>query len=92
MTYDTLKALLDAQKTLSNEDIENAIKEHGDMTDEERAKLEADRLEMEKDQKSTDAITMDQYLEALKVLDTATEGSDEYKNADAIVTKYESGG
>ena len=91
-TYDKLKALLDSQKKLSTEDIEKAIAADGDMTEEERTKLEADRLEMEKSQKSSEAVTMDQYLEALKVLDTAAEGSDEYKKADELVTRYESGG
>jgi len=37
-------------------------------------------------------ITMDQYLEALKVLDTAAEGSPEYVSAEKLVEKYESAG
>lgn len=91
-TYDKLKALLDSQKSLSKEEIDKAIADHGAMTDEEAMKLEADRLEAEKKSKSSEAVTMDQYLEALKKLDELDEGSDEYKKYDAIVTKYESGG
>ncbi|PJF23051.1 MAG: hypothetical protein CUN56_02915 [Phototrophicales bacterium] len=89
-TYQKLKALLDEKKTLTKEDIDKFVAEHGDMTDEEKMQLEADRLEAEKSNKE-ETITMEQYLEACKVLDTAEEGSDEYKKAEAIVNKYESG-
>jgi hypothetical protein len=34
---------------------------------------------------------MEQYLEACKVLDTAEEGSEEYKKAEALVEQYEKG-
>ena len=88
-TYDKLKALLDNNKALTQEDIEKMVKESGEMTSEEKVKLEADRLEAAKS--SGDKITMDQYLEACKTLDTAQESSDEYKKADALVKKYEKG-
>ncbi len=88
-TYDKLKALLDTQKSLSDEDITKAIAENGEMTDEEKMKLEADRLEVAKS--SATVITMEQYLEACKVLDTAEEGSEEYKKAEALVEQYEKG-
>ena len=88
-TYDKLKALLDKNKTLSKEDIDNMVAEHGEMTDEEKVKLEADKLETEKT--STERITMEQYLEACKVLDTAEAGSEEYKKAEALVEQYEKG-
>ncbi|MBL8161060.1 MAG: hypothetical protein JNJ61_03685 [Anaerolineae bacterium] len=89
-TFDTLKELLIKQNTLSEADINQAIAAHGSMTDDERTKLEAERYERErsKDQK----ITLEQYLEASKVLDSAAEGSDEYNKALALVEKYESGG
>ena len=89
-TYDKLKELLDKQKSLTTEDIEKIVKEHGEMADEEKTHLEADRLEAAKT--SGDKVTMDQYLEACKVLDTAAEGSDEHKKAEALVEKYEKGG
>jgi hypothetical protein len=92
-TYDKLKALLDSQKTLSKEDIDKAVAEHGAMTDDEVMTLEADRLEMEKQTKSdSDTVTLEQYLEAINKLDDLEEGSEEYKKAEAIVQKYESGG
>lgn len=90
-TFDKLKELLAKQNTLSDDDIEKMVSEHGAMTDEERVTLEAEKLEAEKKNKG-DTITMDQYLEALKVLDSAEEGSEEYKKAEALVDKYESGG
>lgn len=90
-SYDKLKALLTEKKALTAEDIEKTVAEHGEITDEERVQLEADRLELAKAEK-TETVTMEQYLEACKVLDTAAEDSEEYKKAEALVTKYESGG
>lgn len=90
-TYDKLKALLDEKKTLTPADVEKLEAEHGKMTDQERIDLEAAKLEVEKASK-TGEVTMEQYLEALKVLDSAAEGSDEYKKAEALVDKYEAGG
>jgi len=89
-TFDKLKELLAKQGNLSEDDINKAIAATGAMSDDERTKLEAERYEKErsKDQK----ITLEQYLEASKVLDSAAEGSDEYKKALALVEKYESGG
>ncbi|MEO0561651.1 MAG: hypothetical protein AAF125_06040 [Chloroflexota bacterium] len=90
-TYDKLKALLDAQKTLSNDDVAKMVEEHGNMTDEEKFDLEAKKLELEKAAK-TETVSLDDYLAALKMLDEAEEGSDAYKTAEATVEKYESGG
>lgn len=89
-TFDKLKEQLAKQGTLSDDDITKAIAASGPLSDDERSKIEAERYEKErtKDQK----ITMEQYLEASKVLDSAAEGSDEYKKALALVEKYESGG
>jgi hypothetical protein len=89
-TYDKLKALLDTQKKLSDDDITKAIAADGEMTDDEKIKLEADRLEANKTSAPA-TITMEQYLEACNVLDTAEEGSDEYKKAEALVEQYEKG-
>ena len=89
-TFDQLKALLAKQGSLSEDDLNQAIAAHGAMSEGERTQLEAERYEKErsKDQK----ITMEDYLAASKVLDSAAEGSDEYKKALALVEKYESGG
>jgi hypothetical protein len=87
--FDHLKKILDEKSKLTNEEVEVAIKEHGEMTDEEKIELEAVRHEKERSSDAT--ITMEQYLEATQVLDTVAEGSDEYKKAEAIVEKFESG-
>jgi hypothetical protein len=88
-TFDKLKSLLEKQGTLSEDDINNAVAAHGALSDIERTQLEAERYEKErsKDQK----ITLEQYLEASKVLDSATEGSEEYNKALKLVEAYESG-
>jgi hypothetical protein len=88
-TFDKLKALLDTKGNLTEEDIAAMIAERGPLSEDERAKLEAERYEKQraKDQK----ITLDEYLAASKVLDTAAEGSDEYNQALKLVEAYESG-
>ena len=88
-TYEKLKALLGKQGTLSEDDIGKLVGEHGPLSDAERTALEAERYEAEraKGQK----ITLEQYLEASKVLDNTPEGSDEYKKALTLVEAYESG-
>jgi hypothetical protein len=87
--FDKLKELLAKEGTLSSDDIEKAISEHGVLTEEERVWLESEKHRLERSKQET--VTMDQYLEALKVLDSAEEGSDEYKKAEEIVDKYEKG-
>ena len=89
-TFEKLKELLKNQGTLSNDDVAKLEGEHGTLSDEEKMWLESEKLEIEK--QKTETVTMDQYLEALKVLDSAAEGSDEYNKAEALVDKYESGG
>jgi len=89
-SFDKLKEFLTKNETLSDDEIKQVTDEHGDLTDEERVWIESERHRLARAKDET--ITMDQYLEALKVLDSAAEGSDEYKKADEIVTKYEQGG
>lgn len=88
-TFDKLKALLAAKNDLTNDEVAAAIAADGDMTADEKMWLESEKLKV---QRSADAqITLEQYLEASKVLDTAPEGSDEFKKAEEIVNKYEQG-
>jgi hypothetical protein len=89
-TFDQLKTLLTTQKTISNEDVEKLVAAHGALTDEEKMWLESEKHRLESENRQT--VTMEAYLEALKVLDSAAEGSPEYQKAEAIVEKYESGG
>jgi hypothetical protein len=89
-TFDKLKEMLTKQGSLTNEEVEKVVTESGAMTDDEKMWLEAERHKLERDK--GEKITMEQYMEACKVLDTAAEGSEEYKKAEAIVNKYESGG
>lgn len=88
-TFEKLKEMLKAKGALTNEEIAQVVAESGEMTAEEQTWIESERLELAK--KNAETVTMDQYLEALKVLDNAAEGSDEYKKAEAIVERYENG-
>ncbi len=89
-TFDKLKELLEKQKALSNEEVEKMVVEHGELTDDEKLWLESEKHKLERAKDET--VSLDDYLAALKVLDSAEEGSDEYKKADETVKKYESGG
>jgi hypothetical protein len=89
-TFDKLKALLDKNNALTPDEITAALTADGEMTEAERIELEAERHK--KQRTNGKQITMDEYLAASKVLDSAAEDSAEYKAAEAIVTAYESGG
>jgi ribosomal protein S2 len=89
-SFDKLKEILEKQKKLSKEEMDKVIAESGEMTADEIAWLESEKHRLERETQET--VTMEQYLEALKVLDTVPEGSDEFNKAEAIVNKYESGG
>lgn len=88
-SFDKLKELLEKQQKLSQEEIEKVTAEHGALTDDERVWIESERHRLERSQQET--VTMDQYLAALKVLDTVEEGSDEFKKAEELVERYEKG-
>lgn len=88
-TFDKLKAMLEEKGTLSDDDITNTVKAHGEMTAEEHMELSAAIHKRKRSQQAT--VTMEQFLEANKTLDTAAEGSEEYKKAEAIVEKFLAG-
>lgn len=91
--FDELKKVLKEKGQLTPEDFEKATKEHGEMTEEEKAELSATQLEMEKEKKKKEkkGVTVEEYLEATKTLETAKEGSDEWKKAQEVVKRFEAG-
>jgi len=80
--FERLKAKLADTGTLTDDEITAA-----GLTDEERIWLNAERYAKQRDKQ--EQITLDQYVAANKVLDTAPEGSPEYIEAERIVTRYE---
>jgi len=80
--FDKLKAKLTERGTLTDEEINAA-----NLTDEEKIWLNAERYSRQREKQ--EVITLDQYVAANKVLDTAVEGSPEYKEAERIVEAYE---
>lgn len=80
--FDKLKAKLAESGTLTDEELTSA-----GLTDEEKIWLSAERHSKERDKQ--EKITLEQYVAANKVLDTAAEGSAEYKDAEKIVEAYE---
>ncbi|MBI5927692.1 MAG: hypothetical protein HY862_00170 [Chloroflexi bacterium] len=83
--FDKLIKMLEEKGSLTNTDIETTTKELGEMTPQEMIDLSAAQI---KKQPRT-AITMEQYLAATKVLDSAAEGSPEYEAALKVVEAYE---
>jgi hypothetical protein len=88
-SFDKLKALLAEKGTYTEDDIKTVTAASGELSDAERTQLEAERYE--KERSKGQKITLEQYLAASKVLDSAAEGSDEYKKALVLVEAYESG-
>jgi hypothetical protein len=80
--FDKLKAKLAETGTLTDEEIQSA-----NLTEEEKIWLNAERYARQRDKQ--EVITLEQYVAANKVLDTATEGSPEYVEAQRIVDLYE---
>lgn len=88
-SFAKLKAILDEKGTLSDEEIAAVVKEHGEMSDEETMQLSVEIHERKRASEAT--VTMEQFLEANKVLDNAEPDSDEYKKAQEIVDKFLTG-
>jgi hypothetical protein len=86
--YDEAMKLLDTQGILSDAEVEALVKQHGDMTEEEHVALSVEIYERVNSGRAQ--VTLDQYLEATKVLDSAAPGSPEYKKAEAIAQAFES--
>ena len=80
--FDKLKAKLAESGTLTDDEINAA-----GLTDEEKIWLNAERYDKQRNKQ--EAITLDQYLAANKVLDTAAEGSPEFNEAQKVVDAYE---
>jgi len=89
-SYKQLRQLLKDKNTLTPDDLERITKEHGALSDVEHIELEALRLKLDKESRA--AVTMDEYLKATKILDSAAEGSEEHTAALAIVEAFEGGG
>ena len=85
-TFDKLKAMLEEKGTLTPEEIEAMAKEHGELTAEENMWLSAEIHERSRSKEKT--VTMEEFLEANKVLDSAAPDSDEAKAAQKIVDAF----
>lgn len=86
--FDKLMELLKEKGEITDEEVKKITDELGALTDQEQLDFSAERL---KGKKRT-AVTMDEYLAAMKVLDTAAEGSPEYIEAEKKVQEFESAG
>lgn len=88
--FDKLKTALAEKKTLTDDEVAKIIAEHGELTADESTWLAAELHE--RNRASQQKVTLEQFLEANKILDTADPNSDEYKNAEKIAEAYLQGG
>jgi hypothetical protein len=80
--FEKLKTKLAEAGTVTDDEINAA-----NLTDEQKIWLNAERYAKQRDKQET--ITLEQYMAANKVLDSAAEGSKEYEDALKIVESYE---
>jgi len=80
--FEKLEAKLAESGNLTDDEINGA-----GLTDEEKIWLNAERYARQRDKQ--EVITLEQYIAANKVLDTAPEGSPEFNAAQKIVDAYE---
>lgn len=88
-TFDKLKAALAEKGTLAEDEIAQMVSQHGAMTQEENSWLMAEIHERKRSAQKT--VTMEQFLEANKVLDTADPNSPEYQAAQKIADAFLAG-
>lgn len=88
-TFDKLKTMLETKGSLTDQDITEAISAHGEMTPDENMWLSAEMHERKRATEKT--VTMEQFLEANKVLDSADPASEEYKAAQKIADAFLTG-
>ena len=80
--FDKLKAKLAETGNLTDDEINAA-----GLTDEEKIWLNAERYDKQRNKQ--EVITLEQYIAANKVLDSAAEGSPEFIEAQKVVDAYE---
>ncbi len=86
--FERLKALLDLQGTLQEEQVIEVERELGALTPEERLWLSVEQHN--RLQRAGQAITVEQYIQATAILEKAAPGSPEYQEAERIVAAFES--
>jgi hypothetical protein len=84
-SFDKLMKLLKEKGSVSDEEIKKITDESGELSEAEHIEFSLAQVE---GGKKTE-ITLEEYLKATKILDTAEEGSDEYKAAEKIADEYE---
>lgn len=87
-SFDKLMKLLKGQGKISDEEIKKITDESGEMTEAEH--IEFSLAQIESGTKTE--ITLEEYLKATKILDSAEESSPEYKAAEKIADEYEKAG
>lgn len=85
--FERLKALLEQQGALREEQVIAVERELGALTAEERLWLSIEQHN--RLQRAGQTITVEQYIQATAILEKATPGSPEYQEAERIVAAFE---
>jgi len=104
-TFDELMKVLDVKGDIPKEDAEKLIKEHGALSEDEKHQLaaaikvkkaltkgsDADKTVDKKDgDKAKDEVTLDDYMQALSVIDSAEASKEDMEKAQKAKDKFES--
>ncbi len=85
--FDEAMKQLDEKGMLSDAEIAAIVEANGDMSEDEHVTLSVEIYERVNSGRAS--VTLDQYLEATQVLESADPGSPEYKKAEAIAKAFE---
>jgi hypothetical protein len=104
-TFDELMKMLEDKGAIPDDEATRLIKEHGPLTDDEKKDLAAaikmkkaltpggekkDKEEGEKKAEATEEVSMDDYLNALSVLDSEAASQEEKAKAQKVKEQFES--
>jgi hypothetical protein len=87
--FEVLQKIIEEKGKFTPEDMERVTKEHGELSEQEKADIAALQLEAEKKQKK--AVTFEEFVEATKTMESAKEGSEGWKKAKETVDRFEAG-
>lgn len=85
--FEQLRTLLQRQGTLTDEDFATIESQYGSVTDAERLWLSIEAHDRR--QREGDAITVEQYVQATRLLESSPPGSPDYERARRIMDAFE---
>ncbi len=94
-SFDAIMEIVQKEGKIDDDKAKEIIAEHGPLSDEEKKQV-ASAIKMKKalegkeeDKKSGDEVSMDDYIQALSVLDSEGASEEDKKKAEEIKAKFE---